>query len=125
MVAKRRLFLVLFTLPRLPLGVALLKVFSSGYRISCCDLIPNLDSLTLNILRGLQGVGAAATIPAALGILAHAFPPSRARSTAFSVFAAGAPIGVVFGLIFGAILDEKSKWVLSVYARCSFLDVLS
>ncbi|KAG6844857.1 hypothetical protein H0H87_003100 [Tephrocybe sp. NHM501043] len=67
------------------------------------------DSLTLDILRGFQGIGAAATIPAALGILAHAFPPSRARSIAFSTFAAGAPVGAAFGMALGGALTQVTE----------------
>ncbi|KAG1736334.1 major facilitator superfamily domain-containing protein [Suillus lakei] len=67
------------------------------------------DGLTLAILRGFQGVGGAATIPSALGILAHAFPPSRARSIAFATFAAGAPVGGAFGTIIGGVLTQLSS----------------
>ncbi|KAJ3575022.1 hypothetical protein NP233_g1365 [Leucocoprinus birnbaumii] len=66
------------------------------------------DILTLIILRAIQGIGAAATIPASLGILANAFPPSRARSLAFATFAAGAPIGGVFGNTIGGILTQRT-----------------
>lgn len=86
-----------------------------------------LDVITLDILRGLQGVGAAAVVPASvskldfhltvpgslvdfqLGILANSFPPSRARSLAFASFSAGAPIGAVFGTALGGVLSEFSK----------------
>ncbi|KAG2047019.1 MFS general substrate transporter [Suillus hirtellus] len=61
---------------------------------------------TLVILRAFQGMGAAATIPSALGILAHAFPPSRMRSIAFATFAAGAPVGGAFGMIIGGVLTQ-------------------
>ncbi|KAI4521868.1 MFS general substrate transporter [Schizophyllum commune Tattone D] len=64
------------------------------------------DALTLEILRGVQGVGGAAIIPAALGILAHAFPPSRARSIAFATFAAGAPVGGALGTILGGAFTQ-------------------
>ncbi|PPQ92095.1 hypothetical protein CVT25_008261 [Psilocybe cyanescens] len=75
------------------------------------------DPVPLDILRAFQGIGAAATIPASLGILAHAFPPSRARSLAFATFAAGAPIGAVFGNAAGGILTEKTTktWRSSFY----------
>ncbi|KAG5653776.1 hypothetical protein H0H81_010617 [Sphagnurus paluster] len=66
------------------------------------------DSMTLDILRGFQGIGAAATIPASLGILAHAFPPSRARSVAFSTFAAGAPLGAALGMALGGVLTQET-----------------
>ncbi|EIN03494.1 MFS general substrate transporter [Punctularia strigosozonata HHB-11173 SS5] len=64
------------------------------------------DEITLDVLRGLQGCGAAATIPASLGILAHAFPPSRARTLAFATFSAGSPIGAAFGMIIGGVLTQ-------------------
>lgn len=52
-----------------------------------------------------------------MGILAHAFPPSRARSLAFATFAAGAPIGGVFGNTMGGVLTEKTAptWRSSLY----------
>ncbi|KAG2073085.1 MFS general substrate transporter [Suillus decipiens] len=67
------------------------------------------DGLTLAVLRGFQGIGGAATIPSALGILAHAFPPSRARSIAFATFAAGAPVGGAFGTIIGGVLTQVTS----------------
>ncbi|KAF9263696.1 putative efflux transporter [Marasmius fiardii PR-910] len=64
------------------------------------------DAVALSVLRGFQGVGAAAIIPASLGILAHHFPPSRARSIAFATFAAGAPVGGAFGTSLGGPLVQ-------------------
>ncbi|TFK34264.1 major facilitator superfamily domain-containing protein [Crucibulum laeve] len=80
------------------------------------------DVLTLDILRGIQGIGAAAMIPASLGILAHAFPPSPARSLAFATFAAGAPVGAVLGNIFGGIMTEYTAktWRSSFYLQSGF-----
>ncbi|KAG8212823.1 major facilitator superfamily domain-containing protein [Butyriboletus roseoflavus] len=66
------------------------------------------NGITLDVLRGFQGMGAAAAIPSALGILAHSFPPSRARSIAFATFAAGAPVGGAFGNIIGGVLTQIS-----------------
>ncbi|KAF9254730.1 MFS general substrate transporter [Marasmius fiardii PR-910] len=64
------------------------------------------DPLTLSVLRGLQGCGAAATIPAALGIMANVFPPSKARSLAFAVFAGASPIGGCFGMALGGAMTQ-------------------
>ncbi|KAG1774464.1 major facilitator superfamily domain-containing protein [Suillus placidus] len=75
-------------------------------RLAC---LPSIHGLTLAVLRGFQGIGGAATIPSALGILAHAFPPSRARSIAFATFAAGAPVGGAFGTIIGGVLTQLSS----------------
>ncbi|KAG1735286.1 major facilitator superfamily domain-containing protein [Suillus paluster] len=84
------------------IGTLLQIAFSLG-----CGFSQN--GLTLAVLRGFQGVGGAATIPSALGILAHAFPPSRARSLAFATFAAGAPVGGAFGTIIGGVLTQLSS----------------
>ncbi|KAJ7140142.1 MFS general substrate transporter [Mycena filopes] len=67
------------------------------------------NSTALFVLRGLQGLGPAAFVPACLGILAHAFPPSRARSAAFATFSAGAPIGGAVGTQIGGLLTQYTK----------------
>ncbi|KAI0656359.1 efflux transporter [Cubamyces menziesii] len=67
------------------------------------------DEITLDVLRGLQGIGAAACIPAALGILARSFPPSPLRSIAFATFAAGAPVGGAIGFAIGGILTQFTE----------------
>ena len=41
-----------------------------------------------------------------LGILAHAFPPSRARTLAFATFSAGQALGAVFGSNVAGVLTE-------------------
>ncbi|KAJ7064686.1 efflux transporter [Mycena amicta] len=85
-------------------GSAVLAAFTLG-----CGFATN--GVTLAILRALQGIGGAATIPAAIGILAHEFPPSqpRARAAAFSSFSAGAPIGGALGMILGGLVTQLSK----------------
>jgi MFS family permease len=67
------------------------------------------DSITLDILRAIQGLGIAAAIPAAVGILAHSFPPSRARSVAFATFSTGAPVGAALGMIIGGLLTQETS----------------
>ncbi|KAJ6544599.1 MFS general substrate transporter [Mycena vulgaris] len=67
------------------------------------------NATALYVLRGFQGLGPAAFIPACLGILAHAFPPSRARSAAFATFSAGAPIGGAVGTQIGGLLTQYTK----------------
>ncbi|KAL0565729.1 hypothetical protein V5O48_016292 [Marasmius crinis-equi] len=87
------------------------------------------DHLTLTILRGFQGVGAAATIPAAIGILAHSFPPQGTmRAVAFASFGAGAPVGAAFGTAIGGLLTQFThvKWRSTFYfsAALTFASVL-
>ncbi|KAJ7673587.1 major facilitator superfamily domain-containing protein [Mycena rosella] len=84
-------------------GSALLAAFTLG-----CGFAK--DEVTLAVLRGFQGVGGAATIPAALGILAHEFPPTapRSRNAAFASFAAGGPVGAAIGMILGGLVTQLS-----------------
>ncbi|KAJ6474419.1 efflux transporter [Mycena vitilis] len=84
------------------IGTLFLAAMSLG-----CGFAQN--STTLLILRGFQGLGPAAFVPACLGILAHAFPPSRARSAAFATFSAGAPIGGAVGTQIGGLLTQYTK----------------
>ncbi|KZO89917.1 putative efflux transporter [Calocera viscosa TUFC12733] len=62
--------------------------------------------LELIIMRALTGIGGAAMIPACLGILAHTFPPSHARTIAFSTFQAAAPCGGVLGTVVGGVVTQ-------------------
>ncbi|KAF7325516.1 MFS domain-containing protein [Mycena kentingensis (nom. inval.)] len=89
----------------LVVGSAILAAFTLG-----CGFTKH--AVVLAVLRALQGIGGAATIPAAIGILAHEFPPSspRARAAAFSSFSAGAPIGGALGMILGGLVTELSKY---------------
>ncbi|KAB5592523.1 MFS-type transporter [Ceratobasidium theobromae] len=72
-----------------------------------CGFAPS--SIALNVMRALQGMGSAATVPSAIGILAHEFPPSTARSLAFATFSAGAPLGGAIGFAIGGVMTEYSS----------------
>jgi MFS family permease len=58
------------------------------------------NEIGFDIMRGLQGLAAAAMAPTALGILGVTFPPGRMKDIAFGCFGAGAPLGGIFGNIF-------------------------
>lgn len=64
------------------------------------------NDITLDILRGLQGVGRAAMMPAAVGILSDAFPSSQVRWKAMAAFTAGQPIGTALGTVIGGVLTQ-------------------
>nr|GAT45298.1 MFS general substrate transporter [Mycena chlorophos] len=83
-------------------GTVYLGLLSLG-----CGFAKNANALF--ILRGFQGIGTAMFIPACIGILAHAFPPSRARSAAFATFSAGAPIGGALGTQIGGVLTVYTR----------------
>ncbi|KAG9098272.1 hypothetical protein FS749_004259 [Ceratobasidium sp. UAMH 11750] len=72
-----------------------------------CGFAP--DSISLNVMRAFQGMGAAAAVPSAIGILAHEFPPSKARSVAFATFSAGAPLGGAIGFVIGGVMTDYSS----------------
>ncbi|THH00066.1 hypothetical protein EW026_g2388 [Hermanssonia centrifuga] len=103
------------------IGTVFMGVFALG-----CALSQN--EISLDILRGIQGIGGAAIVPSSLGILAHAFPPSRARSVAFATFAAGAPMGGALGTLAGGALTQltspkwrSSFWLLLGLSAACFL----
>lgn len=60
--------------------------------------------------RGLQGIGAAITIPAALGILAVMFEEGATRSRALAAFAAAGAVGFGSGLILGGVVTDALGW---------------
>ncbi|EFX02166.1 efflux transporter [Grosmannia clavigera kw1407] len=66
-------------------------------------------------------VGAAANVPTAIGILGVTFPPGKAKNYAFSAYAAGAPLGGVFGNVLSGLVASYAswKWVFWVIAILS------
>ncbi|USW53804.1 Putative major facilitator superfamily, MFS transporter superfamily [Septoria linicola] len=81
-----------------------------------CPFIPN--EIGFDVFRGLQGLGAAANIPTAIGILGVTFPPGKAKNYAFATYSAGAPLGSVFGNFLGGLVGQYAtwKWVFWVLA---------
>jgi len=58
-------------------------------------------------MRGLEGLGPAAAVPAGLGILAQSFEPGSSRRTfAFATFAAGAPAGATIGNVVSSLFTQ-------------------
>ncbi|ANZ74119.1 BA75_00116T0 [Komagataella pastoris] len=66
--------------------------------------------IALCIFRALQGVVVAVGTPAAAGIIGANYPIGRRKNRAFACFAAGAPLGMCFGLVVGGIAAEFSSW---------------
>lgn len=78
-----------------------------------CGFAPN--EIALDVMRGLQGLGPAATIPACLGILAHSFElGSTLRTIAFATFSSGAPMGAALGNVTTSTLTQFTKFVSSL-----------
>ena len=89
------------------------KVFIWGSAWVClttlvCPFIPN--EIGFDVFRGLQGLGAAANVPTAIGILGVTFPPGKAKNYAFATYSSGAPLGSVIGNIIGGVVGQYASW---------------
>lgn len=74
-------------------------------------IIPFLrNEVAFDLFRALQGMGAAANVPTAIGILGSTFGPGKRKYFAFAFYAGGAPLGAVFGNILGGVLGEYMSW---------------
>jgi EmrB/QacA subfamily drug resistance transporter len=60
--------------------------------------------------RAVQGVGAALLMPTTLGIIAHAFPDVRERTTAIGIWAAVGALGLGIGPLVGGIISQHIHW---------------
>jgi EmrB/QacA subfamily drug resistance transporter len=65
--------------------------------------------LTLNLARGVQGIGGALMFATALALLANAFP-GKDRGTAFGLWGATTGAAVAVGPLVGGLLTEKLGW---------------
>jgi MFS family permease len=89
------------------------KVFIWGSAWVClttlvCPFVP--DEIGFDVFRGLQGLGAAANVPTAIGILGVTFPPGKAKNYAFATYSSGAPLGSVIGNILGGVVGQYASW---------------
>ncbi|KAB8342861.1 hypothetical protein FH972_022459 [Carpinus fangiana] len=84
------------------------------------------NEITFDIFRGLQGLGAAANVPTAMGIIGSTFAPGSAKNYAISLFSAGFPLGSVVGNIIGGVIGAYAgwKWVYWVIAIITALITL-
>ena len=67
------------------------------------------DALTLNIARGLQGIGGAAMFGTVLALIAQEFAP-RERKTALGIWGASVGVGVAVGPLVGGVLVDSLGW---------------
>ncbi|GAA5878624.1 hypothetical protein JCM1840_003531 [Sporobolomyces johnsonii] len=67
------------------------------------------SEITLIVFRALQGLGAAATVPSAIGALSSYFV-GRDSHRAMSCFGAAGAIGFVVGLVLGGLLTGTIGW---------------
>jgi MFS family permease len=93
-------------------GKRLVFIIGSAWFTAVAIAIPfSPNEITFDVLRGLQGLGAAANVPTALGILGQTIPSgSKAKNYAFACYGAGAPLGSVFGNFLAGVIGEYANW---------------
>ncbi|KAJ5587705.1 permease of the major facilitator superfamily [Penicillium hispanicum] len=65
--------------------------------------------IQLTVFRGVQGIGAAMTVPSAIGIISSYFTGVD-RTRGLSIYAASGTLGFCAGLIFGGFLTSSLGW---------------
>jgi MFS family permease len=75
--------------------------------------------------RLLQGVGGAAVLACALGLIGHAFPPGPARSRAAAVWGASVGAGTGLGGLVTVALDHGQGWRTTYWATAAAALVLA
>jgi MFS family permease len=84
-----------------------------------CGLAPSMGVLV--VARGLQGIGAAMTVPAAVSIIAISFAEGPERNRALGVFGACASAGFSVGLVAGGVLTDALDWRWIFLAKVPFV----
>lgn len=68
------------------------------------------SALVLIVCRAMQGVGAAAFLPAGLALLSRAYRPGPRKNFVFAIYGAFACFGFYFGIFMGAVSAEYLGW---------------
>ena len=64
----------------------------------------------LILCRAMQGLGAAAYLPASLDMLGSMYYPGRRKNIAFSVYGAMAPVGSGIGILAAGLVSQYASW---------------
>ncbi|KAG8164506.1 hypothetical protein KVR01_006424 [Diaporthe batatas] len=97
-------------------------IFCSGMAaLSAWTLADGLapSFISLAIFRALQGIGAAMTVPSAVGIISNYFV-SGDRTLALTIFGASGAVGFCLGLVFGGFLTSSLGWRYIFYLAVVF-----
>src|SRR4051794_22804793 len=85
------------------IGLALFTAASLACALATTDTF-------LIVMRGVQGLGAAIVLPAALSIVMNIFPEGAERNKALGAWGAVAASGATIGLILGGLLTRYLGW---------------
>ena len=89
-------------------GVSLVGLATFTLASMLCGLAPTLWMLQL--MRAVQGIGAAVLVPTSLALLSHAFPDASARARAVGLWASMGGLGGVMGPVIGGLLAGTLGW---------------
>ena len=78
-----------------------------------------------DIFRGLQGVGAAMTLPNAVALLARAYPNNSRKTLVFALFGACAPNGFLFGGVIGGLFAQFVWWPWAYWLQAGVMLVVA
>ncbi|ORY49440.1 major facilitator superfamily MFS-1 [Rhizoclosmatium globosum] len=73
-----------------------------------CGFAPSVKHLIIG--RALQGIGAAANIPSAVGAITDLFSDPAERNIALSQFGAASPLGFISGLFISGTIGQAAGW---------------
>ena len=94
------------------------RVFTAGLALfTAASLACALASSAtfLIVMRGVQGLGAAAVLPAALSIVMNMFPEGVERNKALGIWGAVGASGATFGVLAGGALTRYAGWPYIFY----------
>ncbi|KAI0836866.1 MFS general substrate transporter [Hypoxylon sp. FL0890] len=74
--------------------------------------------------RAMQGVGAAAFLPAGLALLGQTYRPGPRKNLVFSIYGAMACVGFYFGIIVGAITGQLANWRVYFWVGAGFVFIV-
>jgi EmrB/QacA subfamily drug resistance transporter len=84
-------------------GLAIFTAASLGAGLATSDTF-------LVVMRGLQGLGAAVVLPAALSSVMNIFPEGARRNKALGIWGAAGAMGATVGLLAGGLLTRYAGW---------------
>jgi EmrB/QacA subfamily drug resistance transporter len=99
LLGRRRLFMA---------GLALFTAASLGCALATADTV-------LIVMRGLQGLGAAVVLPAALSIVMNMFAEGAERNQALGIWGGIGAAGATVGLLAGGLLTRYAGWQYIFY----------
>ena len=92
-------------------GRRIIFIWGSAWVTAMTIAVPfSPNEIIFDVLRGMQGLGAAANVPTAIGILGATFAPGQSKNYAFSIYSAGSSMGSVLGNLLGGVVGQYLSW---------------